>query len=209
MNKSIKFALCGIALLALSLPVFAQATSPALTAEIVGEYRGVHEHWQDSVEITAEGRFFRKGGDGGNWTFDGTNLVLAWDNWDPVTLKKEAAGVFFDGVQKFRISKTGEVKTKWISSKHFRLLKNSFKMGEAFAVEFHSMPTGNDEWITLVKKSDAPNSMGDVRYVEERGGVFSIDPTAIEEPGEYEMRAYYGQAGDYTVRDRISFTVSS
>lgn len=64
---------------------------PTLTP---GLYTAQHPHWSGTVTINADHTYARDNGDPGTWTYDGTTLVLAWRNWGPETLTRQADGSF-------------------------------------------------------------------------------------------------------------------
>jgi hypothetical protein len=193
---------------------------------------GVHPDWQDRVLIYPDGYYVRGNGEPGVWTFDGTNLVLDWTNWGVATLRVQNDGTLFDSRQRFRLTRiagpeglpplpgspsqrpqtqpntTTQRPPARPESQHFRLEQTTFQVGQTITVQYHSMPEGNMEWITFVRKTDSDDTWGNWTYTDGRQGTFTIRPSDIPGPGEYEMRAYYGGAGDYTVRDRITITIT-
>jgi len=178
-------------------------------SEVIGTFEATHPHWKDKVIIAADGRYKRGSGDPGSWTYDGTTLSLNWDNWKPEKLVKMGNGVFNDNEKNFKIVKVGGSKpvikaVEILSSKHFKLQKRTFAVGDAITVDCFGMPGNSGQWITFVKKTDKTDTWGNWTYVTDTGMTFEV---SADEPGEYEMRAYYGGAGDYTVRDRFAITV--
>jgi len=59
-----------------------------------GRYNANHPHWSGFVTINADHTYARDNGDPGTWTYDGATLVLAWRNWAPETLSRQADGSF-------------------------------------------------------------------------------------------------------------------
>lgn len=202
-----------------------EVTGPEnLIAEVVGVYQGVHPDWRERVFIYPDGTYRRANGEPGVWSFDGTFLILDWTNWGVATLRRQSDGSFFDSRQRFRLTwvagpealpartpapTTQRSQTPPLpESRHFRLGQSTFRVGQSIEVQYHSMPTGNMEWITFVRKGEPDNTWGNWTYTDGSQGTFIIQSRDIPGPGEYEMRAYYGGAGDYTVKDRITITVT-
>jgi hypothetical protein len=84
--------------------VFTPATPPVVTPPVAtpapaatlapGRYNANHPHWSGFITINADRTYARDNGDPGTWTYDGTTLVLAWRNWAPETLTRQADGSF-------------------------------------------------------------------------------------------------------------------
>jgi len=79
---------------------------------------------------------------------------------------------------------------------------------EPIRVEFLGFPGNAQDWITVVKASDAPEVEGPYRYTEgRREGTFTY---AGLPPGDYEARAYFNwPAGGRVIRLRTSFRVEA
>lgn len=197
-------------------------TPPALVPQVVGTYEATHKDWRDRLIFTPDGRYRRGNGDPGSWAYDGQRLILDWDNWGSAVLTKERDGVFFDASQRFRITRIGPAPGPAPSqpappnrpapapvteTRHFRVPAAVHPGNETLLVQYRAMPTEGGEWITLVPAGAPDDEWGFWIYTEGASGRFEIPASTFKGPGPYELRAYYGGAGDYTVRDRLRITV--
>lgn len=85
------------------------------------------------------------------------------------------------------------------------LEKDSFRPGEKMKVAFAGMAGHDRDFVSIVKKGEPVDSQGALRA--ETGATVEGDVViaAPNEPGEYELRAWFGR--DTRVRARMPFTV--
>lgn len=72
--------------------------------------------------------------------------------------------------------------------------------GEKFRVEWEGSDNRND-WVTIVKPEATDGDFGS--YIYPRNG-HELDPTAPEEPGEYEIRYVTGQEKSVLARAKTT-----
>jgi hypothetical protein len=78
--------------LALAWPALSQVPQPpprpppADASRVWGVYDAQHRRWRDTVVLDRDGRFWRAAGGTGYWTFNGSKVVLAWDEREPEEL---------------------------------------------------------------------------------------------------------------------------
>lgn len=101
-ERSLAFAFATLTLLTAASAAAAPA-APAPLPQLAGTYDAVHPHWKDSVTLNADGTYARGNGDPGNWTFDGTTVVLKWKRWGPEPVTATAPGVFADTAKGFTL----------------------------------------------------------------------------------------------------------
>lgn len=128
----------------------------------------------------------------------------------------EGSGVLFfspytmPGVYDVRVVQDGEALATTqvriaLREAQLSLEKTAFKPGEEIKVAFKGMQATPKDVISIAKKGDEPDRMGNVRV--ETGGAAdgSVTLKAPNEPGEYEIRAWFN--GESRPRGKLAFTV--
>lgn len=165
--------------------------APTLTA---GRYRASHPHWGGFVTINADRTYARDNGDPGTWTYDGTTLVLAWRNWAPESLTRQADG-------------------------SFRAAANGFTLVYAPAAESPAVPVppaSNPELIVNGGFEQAPIGAGSFQHVAELPGWRRAAGDAVEvqrrvagAPGEGEQLVELDAASPSAIYQDVAVTAGA
>jgi hypothetical protein len=81
----------------------------ATAKKIAGQYAAQHKaDWSGTMLINADGTFkVVEGGDGGKWSFDGTQLILSWSTCAPEILQMKSDTLFSSSSYKFTLKRSG------------------------------------------------------------------------------------------------------
>lgn len=92
-----------------------------------------------------------------------------------------------------------------VASATLTIEKDSFLPREEIKVAFAGMAGNERDFVSIVKKGEPADRQGSTRAATGAAAEGSVVIAAPAEPGEYELRAWYGR--DARVRARVPFTV--
>lgn len=92
-----------------------------------------------------------------------------------------------------------------VAQAEVKLAKDSYKPGEEIVIQFAGLPGLDRDAITIARKDEAPDRQGAVVAATNGAKDGTLTLAAPEEPGAYEVRAWFGR--DRRVRARVPFAV--
>ncbi len=92
-----------------------------------------------------------------------------------------------------------------VAAAQLTLEKDAFRPGEDMKIAFAGMAGNERDFISIVKKGEPADRQGSLRAATNAAAAGNIVIAAPEEPGDYELRAWFGR--DARVRARVPFTV--